>query len=93
MFETDEEWNITGYTEAADGNYIEYNIPNVTVVNIYTLQTDGSEKALQNAATGTFQHTGGGMFILMPRRGSDPEQEVFFRYINQNGESVSASKK
>lgn len=90
---TDEEGNITGYTEAADGNYIEYNIPNVSGVNIYTLQTDGSEKALQNAATGTFQHTGGGMFILMPRRGSDPEQEVFFRYINQNGESVSASKK
>ena len=89
---TDENGNITGYTEAADGNYIEYNVPNVSGLNIYTLQSDGSEKALQEVATGSFVHSGGGMFILMPRRGSDPNQTVFFRYTNQDGQSVTASR-
>lgn len=89
---TDDDGNITGYKESADGNYIEFNIPGVTGLNIFTLNSDGSEKNLQNATTGTFTYSGGGMFILMPRRGSDPNQTVYFRYINQDGESVTASK-
>lgn len=89
---TDDDGNITGYKESADGNYIEFNIPGVTGLNIFTLNSDGSEKNLQNATTGTFTYSGGGMFILMPRRGSEPTQTVYFRYINQDGESVTASK-
>ena len=88
----DENGNVTGYTEAADGNYIQFNIPGVTGLNIFTLNEDGSEKMLQNAVTGTFTYTGGGMFILMPRRGSSPNQTVIFRYTNQDGKSVQSYK-
>ena len=49
---TDDDGNITGYKESADGNYIEFNIPGVTGLNIFTLNSDGSEKNLQNATTG-----------------------------------------
>jgi len=87
----DEDGNITGYEEAADGNYIQYNIPGVNAITIFTKDEDGNETNLMNSVTGTFTHTGGGMFSLIPRRGSDPTQTVFFRYINQEGQSVEAS--
>jgi len=89
---TDEEGNITGYTEAADGNYISYDIPSVQAIEIFTRSDDGTETNLLNTSTSTFVHSGGGMFSLIPRRGSDPEQTVWFRYTNVEGESVEASK-
>ncbi len=89
---TDENGNITGYTEAPDGNYIEFNVPGVSSLNIYTLTADGAEYLLKNAVTGTTVNSGGGMFILMPRRGADPNQTVYFRYVNQDGEKVTASR-
>lgn len=87
----DEEGNITGYTDAPDGNYIEYNIPGVSAVNIFTKDADGAETQLMNTVTQSFTHSGGGMFSLIPRRGSDPNQTVFFRYTNQDGKDVEAS--
>ena len=81
----DEAGNITGYEEAADGNWIKFNIPNVSSVYIYYVKPDGSEFKLSSGAAG-------GMFNFVPARGSDPNQTVYFRFINQNGEEVVASK-
>lgn len=89
--QTDEDGNVVGYVEASDGNYIEYNIPGVNAVNIFTKDEDGAETELINTITGSFTHSGGGMFSLVPRRGSDSNQTVFFRYINQDGQSVESS--
>ncbi|MBQ7420242.1 MAG: hypothetical protein IJV17_05840 [Prevotella sp.] len=88
----DEDGNIIDYTPSETGNYIKYNVPGVNALSIFTLNADGSEKNLQNAITESFTHTGGGIFILKPRRNSDPHQIAYFRYTNQNGESVVASK-
>ncbi len=81
----DEAGNITGYEEAADGNWIKYNIPSVSSVYIFYLKADGSEFKLSSGAAG-------GMFNFVPKRGSDPLQTVYFRYVNQDGEEVVASK-
>ena len=88
---TDEDGNVLGYEEAADGNYISYDIPGVNALTIFTKDADGNETQLMNTITGTFTHSGGGMFSLIPRRGSDPNQTVYFRYTNQDGESVESS--
>lgn len=79
-----EDGSIT-YTPAADGNYIKYSIPAVSSVQIFYKKTDGSEFSLASGSTG-------GMFYFVPSRGSDPNQTVYFRYINQDGEEVVASK-
>ena len=72
-------------TPAEDGNYIKFNIPSVSSVTIYTQQADGSEFVLSRGKAG-------GVMSLMPRRGSDPNQTVYFRYTNQVGEDVVATK-
>lgn len=89
--QTDENGNVLGYVEAADGNYIEYNVPGVNALNIFTKDADGGETELMNTVTNSFTHSGGGMFSLIPRRGSDPNQTVYFRYVNQDGKSVESS--
>ena len=72
-------------TPAADGNYIKFNCPNVSSLTIFYLKADGSEQVLSSGKSG-------GVFNFTPKRGSDPTQTVYFRYINQNGEEVTASK-
>ena len=72
-------------TPAADGNYIKFNCPNVSSLTIFYLKVDGSEQVLSSGKSG-------GVFNFTPKRGSDPTQTVYFRYINQNGEEVTASK-
>ena len=81
---TDENGNVS-YVQAPDGNYIWFDCPGASSLYIYTLQADGSEFKLSSG-------TSGGMFALVPRRGSDPNQTVYFRYINQDGKEVVASK-
>ena len=72
-------------TPAADGNYIKFNCPNVSSLTIFYLKADGEEQVLSSGKSG-------GVFNFTPKRGSDPTQTVYFRYINQNGEEVTASK-
>ena len=72
-------------TPAADGNWIKYNIPNASGIYIYYIKADGSEFKLTSGAAG-------GVFNFVPSRGSDPNQTVYFKYINANGEEVVASK-
>ena len=71
-------------TAAADGNWIKYNIPNVSGVYIYYIKADGSEFKLASGASG-------GVFNFVPSRGSDPNQTVYFKYINANLEEVVAT--
>ena len=72
-------------TPAADGNWIKYNIPNASGIYIYYIKADGSEFKLTSGASG-------GVFNFVPARGSDPNQTVYFKYINGNGDEVVASK-
>ena len=71
-------------TAAADGNWIKYNIPNVSGIYIYYIKADGSEFKLASGASG-------GVFNFVPSRGSDPNQTVYFKYINANLEEVVAT--
>jgi hypothetical protein len=72
-------------TPQADGNYIKFNCPNTSAVTIYYLKQDGTETVLSSGKPG-------GVFKFVPKRGSDPVQTVYFRYINQNGDETVASK-
>jgi hypothetical protein len=71
-------------TPKADGNWIKYNIPNVSGIYIYYVKPDGSEFKLTSGAAG-------GVFNFVPARGSDPNQTVYFRYINANNEETIAT--
>ena len=71
-------------TSAPDGNWIKYNIPNVSGIYIYYIKADGSEFKLHSGAAG-------GVFNFVPSRGSDPNQTVYFKYINANLEEVVAT--
>ena len=71
-------------TPQADGNWIKYNIPNASGIYIYYVKPDGSEFKLSSGAAG-------GVFNFVPSRGSDPNQTVYFRYINANLEEVVAT--
>ena len=72
-------------TPQADGNYIKYNIPNASGIYIYYIKADGSEFKLTSGASG-------GVFNFVPARGSDPNQTVYFKYIDANNQEVVASK-
>lgn len=72
------------YVSAADGNYIQYDFPNVPAVNIYYLK-NGEQKTLSYGRSG-------GMFYYMPSRGSEPQQTLYFSYTDTDGNEVVASK-
>jgi 5-hydroxyisourate hydrolase-like protein (transthyretin family) len=69
----------------ADGNWIKYSIPKASGVFIYYVKPDGSEFKLASGASG-------GVFNFVPARGSDPNQTVYFKYLNANLEEVVATK-
>ena len=71
-------------TPQADGNWIKYNIPNASGIYIYYVKADGSEFKLASGAAG-------GVFNFVPSRGSDPNQTVYFKYVNANLEEVVAT--
>jgi len=73
-------------TEAkADGNWIKYSIPKASGIFIYYVKPDGTEFKLASGASA-------GVFEFVPARGSDPNQTVYFKYVNANLEEVVASK-
>ena len=86
----DENGNVI-YEEAADGNYIFYSFPAVNSVAVFNYNQDGSEFDLSKN-TGTASYGSGGMFALVPARGSDNNQTVYFRFVNAEGEEVIGSK-
>ena len=73
-------------TEAkADGNWIKYSVPKASSLYIYYLKADGSEFKLASGQSA-------GVFNFQPARGSDPNQTVYFKYINADLEETVASK-
>ncbi|MBQ6209956.1 MAG: hypothetical protein IJK42_09325 [Prevotella sp.] len=70
---------------ADNGNYIKFNCPNVPSLVIYYIKPDGSEGVLSTGKSG-------GVFNFVPKRGSDPNQTLYFRYVDQDGKEVVASK-
>ena len=72
-------------TEAkADGNWIKYSIPKASGIFIYYVKPDGTEFKLTSGGSA-------GVFEFVPARGSDPNQTVYFKYVNANLEEVVAS--
>lgn len=80
---TDDQGNVS-YVPSETGNYIQYNIPNVSAVNIF-YEKNGERKQLSYGRAG-------GMVYYLPSRGSDAKQNLYFAYINQDGQEVVASK-
>ena len=73
-------------TEAkADGNWIKYSVPKASSVYIYYLKPDGSEFKLASGASA-------GVFNFVPARGSDPNQTVYFKFVNADLQEVVASQ-
>ena len=68
-----------------DGNWIKYSVPKASSIFIYYLKPDGSEFKL-------FSGSSAGVFNFVPARGSDPNQTVYFRFVNADLEEVVASK-
>lgn len=87
---TDDDGNTVDYVEADDGNYIEFSIPMVANLHIFTLNADGTEHPLIDAATGSTAFGSIGMFSLLLPRGSSPQQRVYFRHASLLGLSVTA---
>lgn len=67
----------------AEGNYVKYTTSPATIVSIVQ-QSGESEKVLANGASGTF--------VLSPKRGSAPEQELIVRVLNSDNTTVDAKK-
>ena len=79
----DDEGNET-YVPSETGNYIQYNVPGVSAVNIYYLKK-GEKKTLSYGRAG-------GMIYYMPSRGSETTQTLYFSYLDSNGEEVVAER-
>ena len=72
------------YVPSETGNYIQFNFPGVSAVNVYYLK-NGDKKTLAYGRAG-------GMVYYMPSRGSDELQTVYFSYLNSDGTEVVAEK-
>lgn len=72
------------YVPASDGNYIQFNFPGVSAVNAYYIK-NGEKKTLSYGRAGA-------MIYYLPSRGSDPQQTLYFSYLNQDGTEVVAEK-
>ena len=72
-------------TPAANGNYIKFAVPASSSVTIFVKKPDGTEQVLSSGKPA-------GVILFVPKRGSDPQQTLYIRYINQDGEEVVAEK-
>ena len=72
-------------TPQEDGNWIVYETNPAQIVSIVKVDDDGSESILD------YGKTSGG-FLLSPKRGSSPLQNIVVRVVNSYGENVDAQK-
>lgn len=77
------------YVPSSDGNYIQYNFPNVPSVGVYYMK-NGENKPLY-PLTGN-KVSAGGIIYYMPSRGSEPLQSLYFSYLNADGKEVVVEK-
>ena len=71
------------YVSSPDGNYISYNMKGYSGM-AFTRADDGTEKVYSQGTAGFFK--------FLPRRGSDPNQTLWFRAYNIDGTYVEVSK-
>ena len=79
IVQTDEAGN-----PAADGNYFSYTTSPATDVAFYNILASGDENVLAHGSSGSF--------ILLPKRGSDPNQTFYVRVVNTDGSISKISK-
>lgn len=72
------------YVPSETGNYIQYNFPGVSAVNVYYMKGNDKKTLSYGRA--------GGIVYYKPSRGSDPLQTVYFSYLNADGQEVVAEK-
>lgn len=72
------------YVPSETGNYIQYNFPGVSAVNVYYMKGNDKKTLSYGRA--------GGIVYYKPSRGSDPLQTVYFSYLNADGTEVVAEK-
>ena len=77
--QTDEEGNT-----AADGNYFSFQTNPAVPVTIYNFLSNGSENMLAHGTSGSF--------VLKPKRGSDPNQKVYVRFVGSDNQAVEIDR-
>ncbi len=79
FIQTDAEGNV-----AADGNYFTFKTNPAVPVTIYNFLSNGAENMLAHGTSGSF--------IIKPKRGSDPNQKVYIRFIGSDNQTVEIDK-
>ena len=69
---------------ATDGNYFHYTTSPATEVSFYNLTSSGEENVLAHGCSGDF--------VIMPKRGSDPNQTFYARVVNTDGSETKVTK-
>ena len=69
---------------AADGNYFTYTTNPATMVSVFNYLSDGSENQLARGFSGSFS--------IKPKRGSDPNQTFYVRFVNSDNSEVILTK-
>lgn len=69
---------------AADGNYFTYTTSPATEVAFYNIAASGDENVLAHGSSGSF--------VVMPKRGSDPNQTIYVRVVNTDGSISKITK-
>lgn len=69
---------------AADGNYFTYTTNPAIPVTIFNYMSDGSENMLAHGMSGSF--------VIKPKRGSDPNQTFYVRFVDSNNNPVDIQK-
>ena len=69
---------------AADGNYFTFTTNPAIPVTIFNYMSDGSENMLAHGMSGSF--------VIKPKRGSDPNQTFYIRFVDSNNNPVDISR-
>ena len=69
---------------AADGNYFTFTTNPAIPVTIFNYMSDGSENMLAHGMSGSF--------VIKPKRGSDPNQTFYVRFVDSNNNPVDVQK-
>ena len=69
---------------ASDGNYFKYTTSPATIVSIFTVNDEGTERVLSSGTSGDFK--------IAPSRGADPNQTYYIRTMNQDGSATQVAR-
>ena len=69
---------------AADGNYFTFTTNPAIQLTVYNYLSDGSENMLASGMSGSF--------VIKPKRGSDPNQTFYVRFVGSDNQPVEITK-